>query len=349
MLFGYEESTWNDYVDRFITNLESTPAPTPSPTDAPVDDPSPAESPVEDPGDEVGDDQGDGGNDTEPSDGAQEQSDGDANNDTDNTESGGETGEESAGDAGETGDQGSDGNDETADENNEGDVQGEDGDSGGSVSAFNNGYNVNIVGEYPTPKRGKTFKILYICAAICFVLVGIMDALHQQLGFHIVMTLAGITGIMAGAFTKSNEMGFHVCHSLSTHLFLLQAVLLIYSRLLLTYDHGVRRILNFADGLFAVGALMNVVVSYMSYNDTSLAMARTGVAAYVFWLIAAIIYIAITLMFWTRRNRTDETGKGTGTGTSAEASVQESCNHAVVEDNDGDCEVSLADPDQTEI
>lgn len=323
LVFGYEEATWNDYVDRFMASLADTEPPSPSPTEAPTD------APVQDP------------------------STGDANNENDSNEaSGGEAGdavgdnEDSAGDTGETGDQGSEGNEE----NEDGD-QGQDEGGGSSISAFNNGYDINIVGEYPPARRGRTYKVLYILAAMCFLMVGVLDAVHQQLGFHLVMILAGVTGIMAGGFTKSNETGFHVCHSLSTHLFLLQAVLLIYSRLLLTYDHGVRRILNFADGMFALGALMNVVVSYMRYNETSVAMARAAVAAFVFWLVAAIIYVAITLMFWGRRTRAHATGKSTGTK-GEEPSVQEQYNrdnHQVVENDDGDCEVSLADPDQKEI
>lgn len=336
LVFGYDEDSWNDYVDRFLANLANTAAPTWSPTQAPVD-PS-----HQDTGDPEGGGEPDSGNGTtetndETSQGDVETSEGGAAIDRET----GDAVEGNGGDTGNPGDQGSDGNEATEGEREDQaePASDEDSERGGTVSEFNSGYSVNIDGDYPAEERGKTFKALYICAALCFMMVGIMDALHQQLGFHVVMIVAGIMGIMAGGFTQSNEKAFHVCHSISSHLFLLQAVLLVYSRLLLNYDNSVRRVLNVADGLFVVGALMNVVVSYMRYDDTSMAMTKTALAASVFWCVAAIIYVAITAMLWRNRHHTSKSD-----GSGGECSLAESCN--VIQSGGGDCEdceVSLPD------
>ncbi|CAB9502539.1 expressed unknown protein [Seminavis robusta] len=208
------------------------------------------------------------------------------------------------------------------------------------ISAFANAYNVAIDGENPPEPRDETFQALYICASICFLLVGVFDGLYQQLGFHAVMVLAGLFGVISGALTKSDELAFNVCNSVSTHLFLLQTVLLIYSRLLLTYDSGVRRVLSVADGMFLSGALMNVVVSYLRYGGTTVAMAATSVVVGVLWSVAAITYLAITMMFRLRQNKATT---GSKTNTSGDTSIQESCNIQPA-DIDGDCEISLGEP-----
>jgi hypothetical protein len=217
------------------------------------------------------------------------------------------------------------------DENNVIDDEGE-----GSGTNFVSAYNVEINGDFPPEPRGKTFQALFISASICFLLVGILDGIHQQLGFHAVMVMAGIIGAIAGAFSTSNAQAYNVCYSISSHLFLLQSVLVIHSRLLLTYDNVVRRVLSFADGMFFVGAVMNVVVSYMQYNDTTSALATTTMVAAALWVLAAIIFLGVAALFLFRLD-----GERRGGTKSGDASVAESCK--VQANGEGDCEISLSD------
>jgi len=203
------------------------------------------------------------------------------------------------------------------------------------VSAFNNGYNINIMGKYPAEPRGQLYMILYIAAAACFILVGTIDGYHQRLGFHAVMALAGVAGVMAGAFTSfRNGYGFHICHSISTHLFLLQAALLIYSRVQLPYDKVVRKVLAVGDGFFFAGALMHVVISYLRYDDTTRDMAISTLAASACWCLAGLVYVETTILLWVRsRERIPD---------EEELSIAESSN--VIHIDGGEYEIAYKEP-----
>ena len=390
LVFNYNESSWNDFVDRFWENMANTPAPSfGSGTEAPTFAPDPKDTfykniwwdnlptNVQDAAATLAYTKDSWDNDewvltkslfwsqlTE-----EERNAADTmgyNEETWNEQNGGQTPppipasdeseeNEDAGNAnnGSDGDivddqDGSDnqGGDDTGSDDTtgvDGDGEGENGE--GKDATKKNEVSslvVNIIGEYPPESRGAKYRALYICAAICMMLVGILDGLQQKLAFHAVMILAGITGIMAGSFTMfKDENALNVCHSLSTHFFLLQAVLLIYSRLLLTYDNVVRKTLAVGDGLFAIGALMNVVVSYLRYDDTTESMGRAAVAAAVFWCIAALIYVGVTIVFWTRKTKS---WKNNSEVQEDEVSIAESCNVVPSGDGGGECEIAYHEP-----
>jgi len=373
LVFGYNEMTWNNFVEKFLENLATTPAPslavasgtTENPTFAPVEDQQQQEE------------------------GATPTADNDVyfknlwwnqlplevqqaattlgyteetwNADQDplffNLFWDQLTGEEQEAastmgytqttwDASKRGGNGGPNPSQNEANNNQGE---EDQNLGGEENSENNDISSIIVGNndmrtnFPPEARGVQYQTVYIFAALCMVLVGILDGCQQKLAFHVVMVLAGITGVMAGGFTMfSNKNAFHACHSLSTHFFLLQTIFVIFSRLLLTYDNIVRKTLAVGDGLFAGGALVNVVVSYLRYDTTTPAMAKSAVAASIFWCVAGLIYVGITILFWMRQNKTwkyDERRNGDGD----ESSIAESC-VLQVPSGGGECEISYQEP-----
>ena len=395
LVFNYNETTWNDFVGRFLDNLSQTPAPTfadadttAAPTFAPINDNGNVnENTGGDPKDsfyknlwwaDLPDDvreaaatlgyQEDSWNNDDwvlthalfwsqltyqeqfaAETMGYDQASWDARNGgpAASPEGGGGTGEDTSGQEEEGTKEEEDGdtseNSDNSGTNQGGETSGSDGNATATEEETGNKLEVsslvvNIEGEYPPELRGTKYQVLYICAAICMMLVGILDGFHQKLAFHAVMVLAGMTGILAGGFTMfDNEAAFHVCHSLSSHFFLLQAVLLVYSRLLLTYDNVVRKTLAVGDGLFVFGALINVVLSYLRYDTTTVSMARAATAAAVFWCISGMIYVGITLLFWSKRSKTWKSDKSSND----DLSIAESCN--VVPSGDGGLEISYHD------
>lgn len=395
LVFGYNERTWNDYVQRFMENLRDTSAPTFKGTDAPSfapDAPDPNKAmfyknlwwnqlpaDVQQAAADLGHTEVSWNNEdplltnslfwdqltdveraaAETMGYNQETWDAASNGGplTANDEKEGAEAEEEEGTASDT----EFGNNDTSGTNDENETEteadGDDSNASNSTEMGMDGDNeddsgegqrndvsslvVNIVGKYPPEPRATKYQALYISAAFLVMIVGILDGFQQKLAFHAVMVLAGITGVMAGGFVMlRNANAFNICHSVSVHLFLLQAILLIYSRLLLTYDNVVRKTLGAADGLFAIGALVNVVVSYLRYDATTVPMARAAVAAGVFWVIAGLVYVGVTILFWTRTNNSWKSKQGSSIADDDEHSIAESCNVVPSGDGGEECEIS---------
>jgi hypothetical protein len=189
--------------------------------------------------------------------------------------------------------------------------------------------------------HGRKYQILYCIAAACFIVVGILDSQREKLGYHAMMMLAGLFGMLSGGLIRENEYVSSICHSLSVHFFLVQALLVIYNRLPVTWDPVIRKVLWVADILFTVSALLNIVLSYLYYKDTedmSVAMATTAVISAVFWCHTAIIYLAVTVLFWKKSQKTE------GNDKMEEDSVQNSC--SVVPNGDGEMDVVYDRPNQ---
>mgnify|MGYP005843900121 CR=1 FL=1 len=208
----------------------------------------------------------------------------------------------------------------------------------GSASMF-----ISTTGGYARADgaHGRTYQILYCIAAACFIIVGILDSQRERLGYHTIMVLAGIFGLLSGGLIRENEFVSSVCHSLSVHFFLIQALLVIYNRLPVTWDPVIRKVLWIADSLFVASALLNIVLSYMYYSndddDMTVGMATSAIMAAIFWCHTGIIYMVVTILFW-KKNREQNKRKG---DEMEENSVQNSC--SVVPNDDGEMDVVFDD------
>ena len=109
------------------------------------------------------------------------------------------------------------------------------------------------------------YMILYFCAAMCFVYVGVLDLIGEKNLFHVLMILAGAFGVVAAMLVEKDVYLSNVFSSVSVHFFLLEALTLFGSHKRQRIDVGktlwLRYSLSFADVLFGVGALLDVIVS----------------------------------------------------------------------------------------
>lgn len=140
------------------------------------------------------------------------------------------------------------------------------------------------------------YQILYFVAALCFVVVGVIDLLNKQGAITGgLMILAGLFGLVSAVLVERSLAASNLFDSISVHLFLLEAVQIMLSRLPETYSPLLKSIVFAGDCCFVIGALGDVVLSYFAVLDKfNTDLARIGIVAAAFWLVAAFVYLGKT-------------------------------------------------------
>jgi len=147
------------------------------------------------------------------------------------------------------------------------------------------------------------YMILYFSAALCFVFVGVLDLIREKHAFHVLMIIAGLAGVASAMMVEKDVRVSDILNLVSVHFFMLEAFTLFGSHkreALATSDSESRfmaTLLAFADLLFGVGALVDVIMSYLFFfDDTSdwdTNLSLVSIAASVLWLLCSLIYIAV--------------------------------------------------------
>ncbi len=138
--------------------------------------------------------------------------------------------------------------------------------------------------------------------ALCFVIVGALDFYNHRprTWFHLTLIFAGVCGcISAVAEPKSNtQIAFNWA---STHFYLLESLQLLFRHVKKKNDEskGVRGVRLVADAEFFLGAVLDVVLSYVyavrQDEPTSAAAVKVDMVSCMFWLIAALLTTALSL------------------------------------------------------
>ena len=110
------------------------------------------------------------------------------------------------------------------------------------------------------------YMIIYFCAALCFVIVGFLDLIREKKKFHVLMIIAGLTGLVSAMLVENYQYQSDIFNAISVHFFLLEALALFenHKRQAIPAEDDVpwlQTSMIVGDTCFAVGALLDAVVS----------------------------------------------------------------------------------------
>lgn len=151
-----------------------------------------------------------------------------------------------------------------------------------------------------------------LMAAICFLMVGVLNWLRERQVFHIWMVQGGVFGILAALCMNWSDFASLLLQTVSVHCFLLEAVFMLKLRATLRPVEGLETMsyaLWGADLLYAAGAIIQVVLVYWLHVDgeasdeTSLAYCE--VFASWFWFFTAVIYTKNNMALANKRIQED--------------------------------------------
>ena len=140
------------------------------------------------------------------------------------------------------------------------------------------------------------YMIVYFCAAFCYVVTGLLECLFEEGCFGIFLLLAGLFGLISSLFVEKDEDVSNTFDLVSSNLFLLEALLLFFRRH--SFTGAARLWYRLADGLFLLGALSDVIISYITkFADVTYShkFSTAGVFDCCLWMVSALIYLTITI------------------------------------------------------
>jgi hypothetical protein len=108
------------------------------------------------------------------------------------------------------------------------------------------------------------YQVLYFFAALCFVLVGVIDLVQEKAVFHFVMILAGLFGVISAVFVDENIRISNIMNCASVHLYVLEGAALLLQtskRDLADKETWYKKLIILADLEFLLGAILDVIVS----------------------------------------------------------------------------------------
>ena len=150
--------------------------------------------------------------------------------------------------------------------------------------------------------------ILYFCAALCFVMTGVLDFVRHPGILAATFISAGLFGILSALFLEKNEHLSSVFNLVSVHLFFVEALQLLRFH---NSVRGLKHWLRLADTMFVVATFTDVIISYIVvYGDFTIALASTGIASACLWLSCAIIYLGTTIYVRMHEGLDDPNQKG---------------------------------------
>jgi len=147
---------------------------------------------------------------------------------------------------------------------------------------------------------------IYFSGALCFVVVGILDWIRERHWLHVFMIIAGLMGLVSSMLVEVNLNASMILNCVSAHFFLLEALSIMRHRTQQAIPRSVQYVTWLGDGLFAVGAVLDVVLSYFSLNETNhwnLTIVTLELFAAVLWLACSLMYICVTAMLRMEMNQ----------------------------------------------
>eukprot|EP00585_Thalassiosira_rotula_P010783 CAMPEP_0196136300 /NCGR_PEP_ID=MMETSP0910-20130528/4651_1 /TAXON_ID=49265 /ORGANISM="Thalassiosira rotula, Strain GSO102" /LENGTH=1111 /DNA_ID=CAMNT_0041396565 /DNA_START=109 /DNA_END=3444 /DNA_ORIENTATION=+ len=145
------------------------------------------------------------------------------------------------------------------------------------------------------------YQILYFVAASSFLLVGVLDLIRERHMYHILMIIAGASGVVSAIFIEQNIRVSNIVSSISVHFYLMEALTLFgeHKRYAVTEDSGkwMARSIMIGDATWVLGSLLDVILSYFylldDTSDWDVSLVVLAIIAAVGWLICSIIYLGI--------------------------------------------------------
>ena len=157
------------------------------------------------------------------------------------------------------------------------------------------------------------YSILYFDASLGFVVVGVLDYMNYPGFWSILFIFAGITGVISAALVEWDEWLSDIFNSISVHLFLFEALGLLYRHSRSTSSSAsasassssleedanasskfIRCLTLFGDVSFVFGAFGDVVLSYYSVmGNFDVLHAQIAVGCAFAWLLCSLIYVFV--------------------------------------------------------
>lgn len=152
------------------------------------------------------------------------------------------------------------------------------------------------------------YQLVYLFAALGFVLSGVVDWTMDKSWYSCLMIVAAGFGVASAVVLEYFPVISNYLNMVSVHLWLLEA----FTITSLHGRSGMSSLVRLGDGCFLVGTLMDVVLSWVlirrhRYRAGTL-LALFEMVAACFWLLAALVYVATTLQ--RRRQQSIELDSG---------------------------------------
>lgn len=140
------------------------------------------------------------------------------------------------------------------------------------------------------------YSILYFDAALGFVIVGILDYMNSPGLLSATFIVAGLAGVASALLVEWDEWISNILNSVSVHLFLFEAIGLLYR-------HGsdrdtmlLRCFILFGDVSFLAGTLGDVILSYYALLVRfDVIHAQIAIGTAFGWLVCSLVYVIVHL------------------------------------------------------
>jgi len=145
------------------------------------------------------------------------------------------------------------------------------------------------------------YQIIYFFAALCFLILGILDLIREKDAFHVIMIVAGALGVLSAVFIEENISLSNTLSAVSVHFYLLEFIVWFRKHkkaaALEGYDLWEQRAYQFADWQLVVGGVLDVVLSYIYLFDHTadwdVSLTVVFIAASIMWLNCSLIYLGL--------------------------------------------------------
>jgi hypothetical protein len=91
--------------------------------------------------------------------------------------------------------------------------------AGGKYTSNDDDY---VFGLGPSNIQVSEYQIFYFFAALCFLILGMLDFVREKAPFHLLMTLAGAFGVASAIFVEEDIRISNILDCVSVHLFLFE-------------------------------------------------------------------------------------------------------------------------------
>jgi hypothetical protein len=153
------------------------------------------------------------------------------------------------------------------------------------------------------------YMIVYILAALAFVITGVLEWCVEAGFLSGVLVLAGLTGLTSAILVERNEWLALIFNSISVHLFLIDAVGLFYKHsssksgaeiglaTSSTTNISWLYLVLFGDLCWIFGMITDVVLSYYNIFGTyGVRHSYPALGAAFAWLISSLVYLTATVL-----------------------------------------------------
>jgi len=140
--------------------------------------------------------------------------------------------------------------------------------------------------------------IVGIVAALCFLVVGVLNWSREEQVFHIWLVQGSVSMMLSIACTSFSETSSMLFRTLAFHCYLIEGAFMLRLRYSIRPLHGLQTLsysLWAADCLFGSSTVVSVAVSYWQLFDAdakfALSLAFCKIVSAWLWLFAAVIYL----------------------------------------------------------